>query len=101
MVYTLTLESTSWLATLTGESTVTVYTNGSLHERDAGPAAFGNAAQFSAESHRKGGNGKYWGCHVGHRESTPIVKMKGRCGGLAGEILAYPEGKAKAAIYAA
>ena len=47
MVYTLTLESTSWLATLTGESTVTVYTNGSLHDRDAGPAAFGDAASFS------------------------------------------------------
>jgi hypothetical protein len=32
MVYTLTLDPTSWLAMLTGETTVTIYTNGDGQE---------------------------------------------------------------------
>ena len=32
MVYTLTLDSASWLAALTGDSSVTIYTSGSLFE---------------------------------------------------------------------
>ena len=32
MVYRLTLEPTSWLATLTGETMVTIYTNGDVQE---------------------------------------------------------------------
>ena len=47
MVYTLSLESTSWLATLTGESTLTVYTNDSIPEMHTGTLAGGDAAQFS------------------------------------------------------
>ena len=45
MVYTLTLESTSWLASLTGDSILTVYTNGSLPHMNAATANSGDAAQ--------------------------------------------------------
>lgn len=44
MVYTLTLESTSWLAALTGESTLTVYTNDSLRDMNPWTPAVGNPA---------------------------------------------------------
>ena len=46
MVYTLTLESTSWLATLTGESTVTVYTNDSLQDMNPWTPTVGDPAPF-------------------------------------------------------
>jgi len=47
MVYTLTLESTSWLATLTGESSVTIYTNGSPQDMNSSASVAGDAAPFS------------------------------------------------------
>ncbi len=34
MVYTLTLDPASWLAMLTGETTLTIYTNGNVQELD-------------------------------------------------------------------
>jgi hypothetical protein len=47
MVYTITLDSTSWLAALTGESTVTVYTNGNLQMINKAALAVGDAARFN------------------------------------------------------
>ena len=47
MVYSIALDPTSWLATLTGESTVTVYTNGNLHEINETMPDVGDAARFN------------------------------------------------------
>jgi hypothetical protein len=47
MVYTITLDPASWLATLTGETTVTVYTNGNLQEINKTTPAVGDAARFN------------------------------------------------------
>ena len=47
MVYTMLLDSTSWLAKLTGETTVTVYANGNLHEIDKAVLAMSDAARFN------------------------------------------------------
>lgn len=41
MVYTLTLDPTSWLAMLTGETTLTIYTNGCVQERNNNTLAEG------------------------------------------------------------
>jgi hypothetical protein len=46
MVYTLTLDSTSWLATLTGDTTLTMYTNGNLEEICYTALAVGDDACF-------------------------------------------------------
>lgn len=46
MVYTLTLDSTSWLATLTGDTTLTIYTNGNLEEITFTALAVGDDACF-------------------------------------------------------
>ena len=46
MVYTLTLDSTSWLATLTGDTTLTIYTNGNLEEISSTALAVGDDACF-------------------------------------------------------
>jgi len=45
MVYTITLDSTSWLAALTGATTVTVYTNGNPHEINQAALATGDEAR--------------------------------------------------------
>jgi hypothetical protein len=45
--YTLTLDSTSWLATLTGQTKVTVYTNGHLQEINETTLGVGNTARFN------------------------------------------------------
>jgi Domain of unknown function (DUF5666) len=47
MVYDITLDPASWLATLTGETTVTVYTNGNLQEINKTMPAVGDAARFN------------------------------------------------------
>ena len=47
MVYTLTLDSTSWLAALTGATTVTVYTNGNMQEINKSALAVGDTARFN------------------------------------------------------
>lgn len=41
MVYTLTLEPTSWLAMLTGETTLTIYTSGCVQELNQSTLAEG------------------------------------------------------------
>lgn len=46
-VYTLTLPSAAWLATLTGKTTVTVYANGNLQEINKSPIAVGGAVRFN------------------------------------------------------
>lgn len=46
MVYTLTLDSSSWLAALTGESSITVCTNGNLEEIARTTLAVDDAARF-------------------------------------------------------
>lgn len=46
MVYTLTLDSSSWLAALTGESFITVYSNGNLEEVARTTLAVDDAARF-------------------------------------------------------
>jgi hypothetical protein len=45
--YTLTLPAGSWLATLTGQSTVTVYTNGSVQAITSSAIAVNKAARFN------------------------------------------------------
>jgi hypothetical protein len=47
MVYTITLDSTSWLATLTGATTVTVYTNGNVQEMNKTALTAGDSARFN------------------------------------------------------
>ena len=47
MVYTITLDCTSWLATLTGETTVTVYTNGSPQEINRTTLSVDDPARFN------------------------------------------------------
>jgi hypothetical protein len=47
MVYTMLLDSTSWLAKLTGETTVTVYANRNLHEIEKAVLAMSDAARFN------------------------------------------------------
>jgi len=47
MVYTINLDSTSWLAALTGATTVTVYTNGNLQEISKAAPGAGDAARFN------------------------------------------------------
>ena len=56
MVYTITLDSTSWLATLTGATTVTVYTNGNLQEINKSALAAGDAARFNGFLFKVNGN---------------------------------------------
>jgi hypothetical protein len=46
-VYTLTLPAGHWLATVTGQSTVTVYTNNNVQPINATPLAVGNLARFN------------------------------------------------------
>lgn len=41
MVYRLTLDPASWLSMLTGETTLTIYTNGCVQELDKNPLADG------------------------------------------------------------
>lgn len=45
--YTITLDSMSWLATLTGQTKVTVYTNGNLEEINKTTLAVGSTARFN------------------------------------------------------
>ena len=45
--YTITLDSMSWLATLTGQTKVTVYTNGNLEEINKTTLAVGDTARFN------------------------------------------------------
>ncbi|MDR3745266.1 MAG: DUF5666 domain-containing protein [Acidobacteriaceae bacterium] len=45
--YTLTLVSGSWLATLTGQTTVTVYTNGNVQSINGSAFAVGSTARFN------------------------------------------------------
>jgi hypothetical protein len=45
--YTVTLDSGSWLATLTGKTTVTVYANGNVQSINASQIAVGSAARFN------------------------------------------------------
>lgn len=47
MVYTITLDPDNWLATLTGETTVTVYTNGNMQEINHTALAVGDQARFN------------------------------------------------------
>jgi hypothetical protein len=47
MVYTIALDPTSWLATLTGESTVTVYTNDNPQEINKSALAVSDPARFN------------------------------------------------------
>jgi len=56
MVYTITLDSTSWLATLTGATTVTVYTNGNLQEINKSALAAGDAGRFNGFLFKVNGN---------------------------------------------
>ena len=46
-IYTLTLDSMSWLATLTGQTKVTVYTNGNLQEINKTTLSVGDSARFN------------------------------------------------------
>ena len=46
-VYTLTLDSAGWLAILSGQTTVTVYTNGNLQEINKTTLAVGGPARFN------------------------------------------------------
>lgn len=46
-VYTITLNSSGWLAKLTGSSTVTVYTNGNLQQVNATAPAVGSTIRFN------------------------------------------------------
>jgi hypothetical protein len=45
--YTVTLATDNWLATLTGQSTVTVYTNGNVQAINSNTLAAGDAARFN------------------------------------------------------
>lgn len=45
--FTLTLPSGSWLATLTGQTTVTVYTNGNMQPINTSPVAVGGPVRFN------------------------------------------------------
>ena len=56
LVYTITLDSTSWLATLSGATTVTVYTNGNLQEINKSALAAGDAARFNGFLFKVNGN---------------------------------------------
>lgn len=56
IVYTLTLDSNSWLATLTGATTVTVYTNGNLQAINKSALAVGDAARFNGFLFKVNGN---------------------------------------------
>jgi len=46
MVYHLSLDSTSWLATLTGNASLTICTNGNLNELARSPLAEANPCRF-------------------------------------------------------
>lgn len=56
MAYTITLESDSWLALLTGATTVTVYTNGNLQELNKSALAAGDEARFNGFLFKVNGN---------------------------------------------
>lgn len=56
MVYTITLDSTSWLAALTGATTVTVYTNGNLQEIHKSALVAGDTARFNGFLFKVNGN---------------------------------------------
>ena len=45
--YTVTLDSMSWLATLTGQTKVTVYTNGNLQEINNTALVVGDTSRFN------------------------------------------------------
>jgi hypothetical protein len=47
MVYTVSLDNTSWLAALTDSTTVTVYTNGNLQEINKTALATGDTAHLN------------------------------------------------------
>ena len=56
MVYTIALDPTSWLATLTGDSCVTVYTNDNLQEINKTALAVNDSARFNGFLFKVNGN---------------------------------------------
>jgi hypothetical protein len=70
--FTLTLPTGSWLATLTGQTTVTVYTNGNLQPINVSPVAVGGPVRFNGFLFKNNGQLVMLACVEADGPGTPI-----------------------------